>query len=234
MKAAVVGGCFAIAAAIIGALFTHWFGLTSPQATQSPSSPSSSSSATGTPSPARTQPSSSPPISPAQASSALLAAQQIAVLADTTALNNLFSTNEIPMLDLSVASPQVLGSCQTPQSSLPAPAANSPVKTGYFNGGNITGGADIGEQVAAYVPGGGAKALAAVKAVLQGCGFTQAPGTSANVIRFTGTVTSPCEYEVANKGDVLISVGISLSGQDALLDKLVSAITANTHRRQQA
>jgi hypothetical protein len=46
MKVAVISGIFAILAAIIGALFTHWFGLATPSAQATPTRSSTSSSST--------------------------------------------------------------------------------------------------------------------------------------------------------------------------------------------
>ncbi len=124
-----------------------------------------------------------------------------------------------------------MGSCQILQSWLSAPGAYSPTDTGYFNGDAISGGASIGEQVAAYATGTGPAALAAAGTTFEKCGFSPIPGLPSNIIKFTGSVSgNECEWEIARRGDVLIEVGIDQSGQDAIVSNLVSAITVNVNK----
>jgi hypothetical protein len=136
------------------------------------------------------------------------------------------------LLDLSTTQGAVSDPCNLSAVALPAPVTYSDVEAGYFNGGSISGGRTIAEQVAAYSPGGGRAALGAAKAAFLDCGFRMAPGAQPNVIDFRGTAPNlnPGEWIVANARDVLIEVGIDDSDKQVILRNLLDAISDNVSR----
>jgi hypothetical protein len=242
VKVGIIAGVVCAVAAVLGLVLTHLpgaHGQGNPDSTRTGAvgltpTPSSSPTRSASPKPS-TAPTGPPVITSSQAVASLLTGPQIASIAGSFVVSSLSALNEVPMLDLSLPSGDVSSLCADSSASLPVPPANSPVESGLFNGGSLSDGPEIGEQVAAYGKGGGAAALAAASAALSGCAFSPTPGLPPNMIEFTADANpTEGEWDIENDHDVLIEVGISQSGQAGLLGKLVSAIAANVSKARLA
>jgi tetratricopeptide (TPR) repeat protein len=148
------------------------------------------------------------------------------------ALNNLGNhLLALGRLDEALTSGQVVVPCNISLLSLPAPDASSPIMLGVFNTPSNSAGFHLAEQVAGYGANRGPTALRAVKATFASCGYVATPGQPSNLIKFTGTyLATPTEWAVEEDKGILIEVAIDQSGQDALLDKVLTAIKARVNR----